>query len=82
MTETTTTYNLEPFPGSKSHRLAWPSARRMYISRAMTAHNNGTDRTGLLYFLVDHAEFSDLAFKMLDVTEEGVKNFFPWWVFS
>lgn len=41
----------------------------------MTAHNNGTDRTGLLYFLVDHNEFSDLSFKILDVSESGEDEF-------
>ena len=65
MTETNNNnYNLEAFPGSKSHRLAWPMARRKLISKAMMAYNNGHDRTGLLYFLLEFHEFKDLSFKM------------------
>jgi hypothetical protein len=72
MTENTNNFNLESFPGSKSHRLSWPTARRNYIAKAMIAHNNGTDNTGLLYYLLEHEEFSNLAFKIHpNYDEEG-----------
>ena len=70
MSNQSSTYNIESFPGAKSHRLAWPTARRNYISRAMIAHNNGTDNTGLLYYLVETQEFDHLAFQLYPVFDE------------
>jgi hypothetical protein len=64
-------YNLDAFPGSKSHRLAWPMARLKLISKAMKALNNGTDRTGLLYFLLEFHEFEELAFKMHPIDDNA-----------
>ena len=77
MTETTNSYTLEPFPGGKPHRLAWPMARRMYISRSMTAHNNTIDRTGILFYLVEGKEFENMSFMMHRDEEEEIKTFKP-----
>lgn len=70
MTETNN-LNLESFPGTKSHRLAWPSARRNYIAKAIIAFNNGTDHTGLLYYLLEYQEFTTLAFKIHPTYDES-----------
>ena len=52
------------FPGTKSHRLSWPTARRNYISEAIIAFDNGTGNTGLLYYLLEYQEFTTLAYKI------------------
>ena len=81
MTEQATTFTLEPFPGAKEHRLAWPMAKRMYKARAMTAVNNTVDRTGLLFYLIEGNEFDKMSFLMRhdedDEEDDEIKTFSP-----
>ena len=81
MTEQATTFTLEPFPGAKEHRLAWPMAKRMYKARAMTAVNNTVDRTGLLFYLIEGNEFDKMSYLMRhdedDEEDESIKVFVP-----